>query len=142
MKVIASIFAIASVNAACECLGTTEKGLPPASFFEGKTPKYPGDYGSKCFEWDKDAESCKEGGADNGKDWCTDPWCYVAGDNDCSPAAYDTVFFADDEKYSTLKFAVSACPDEAKAEEAATDASSALFASAMAISMVAVAATI
>ena len=138
MKAVASLLLIASVNAACECLGTEENGLPPASFFEGKS--YPADYGSKCSDWDKEAESCKEGGADAGKDWCTEAWCYVAGDNDCDPAAYDTVFFADTD-YSTLKFAVSACPKDAE-ESADGDASAALYASAMAVTFAAVAATI
>ena len=141
MKAVASLLMIASVNAACECLGTEENGLPPASFFEGKS--YPADYGSKCSDWDKDAESCKEGGADNGKDWCTEAWCYVATDNDCDPAAYDTVFFADTEYADKLKFAVSACPKDAEEDESADgDASVALYASAMAVTFAAVAASI
>jgi len=84
--------------------------MPPQSFFEEKG--YPAEYGSSCSDWDKDAESCQEGGDDHGKDWCTEAWCYVASDNTCDPAAYDTVFFADTEYAETLKFAVSACADE------------------------------
>ena len=132
MKVFASIFAIASVNAACECLGTEENGMPPSSLFTDKG--MPAEYGASCSDWDKEDPSCQEGQANYGLDWCTEDWCYVAADNDCMPAAYDTVFFADTEYAGTLKFAVSACPNE--------DASSALFASTMAVVIAAVAATI
>ena len=135
MKVTALIATIASVNAACECLGATGDGMPDAAFFEGKG--YPSDYGTKCSAWDVEAESCLEGGADNGKEWCTNAWCYVAADNDCDPAAYDTVFFAGTD-YAGLKFATTACP----ADAADGDASSALMASVAALSLAAVAASI
>jgi len=133
MKVTALIATIASVNAACECLGAEGEGMPTADFFTGKG--YPADYGTKCSDWDKEAESCAEGGADAGKEWCTNAWCYVAADNDCD-TDYDTVFFADTE-FSGLKFATSACP----ADESAGDASSALMAS-TAVLFAAVAASI
>ena len=137
MKAVATLLTIGYVSAACECLGTEDNGLPPSSFFTDKS--YPADYGSKCSEWDKDAESCQDGGDDFGKTWCTEAWCYVSATNDCDPAAFDTVFFADSEYKDTLKFATSACPKEA---EAAADASMALYASAAMATFAAVAASI
>ena len=104
---------------------------------------YPADYGTKCSDWDKEDPTCQDGEANWGKDWCTEAWCYVAAENDCDPAAYDTVFFADTEYAGTLKFAVSACPKDAEAEESADgDASMALYASVMAVSVASIAASL
>ena len=141
MKAFASLLSVAYVNAACECLGTEENGMPPSSLFTDKG--YPADYGTKCSDWDKEDPTCQDGKANWGKDWCTEAWCYVAAENDCDPAAYDTVFFADTEYAGTLKFAVSACPKDAEAEESADgDASMALYASVMAVSVASIAASL
>jgi hypothetical protein len=134
MKSTFAVLTIAAVNAACDCLSTEENGMPPASLFTDAG--YPAEYGSSCEAWDLADESCVEGGANFGVDWCTEAWCYVAADNTCDPAAYDTVFFADTEYAGTLKFAVSAC---AAGDE---EASMALYASAVAVTVAAVVASI
>ena len=132
MKTTFALLAIASVNAQCECLGTEENGMPPSSLFT--EAGYPADYGSSCQAWDVEDPSCQEGEANYGVDWCTEAWCYVATENTCEPAAYDTVFFADTEYAGTLKFAVSAC--------AAEDSSMSLYASAVMATVAVVAATL
>ena len=132
MKTTFALLAIASVNAQCECLGTEENGMPPSSLFT--EAGYPADYGSSCQAWDLEDPSCQEGEANYGVDWCTEAWCYVATENTCEPAAYDTVFFADTEYAGTLKFAVSAC--------AAEDSSMSLYASAVMATVAVVAATL
>ena len=132
MKPTFAILAVASVKATCECLGTEENGLPPSTLFTDAG--YPADYGSSCQAWDVEDPSCQEGQANYGVDWCTEAWCYVAADNTCDPAAYDTVFFADTEYAGTLKFAVSAC--------AAEDSSMALYASVAMATVAVVAASI
>ena len=131
MKSTFALLAIASVNAACDCLMTEENGMPPASLFTDAG--YPADYGTMCSAWDLEDPSCQEGEANFGVDWCTEAWCYVAAENDCDPAAYDTVFFADSDYAGTLKFSVTAC---------AEDSSMALYASAMAATIAVVAASI
>ena len=132
MKPTFAILAVASVKATCECLGTEENGMPPSTLFTDAG--YPADYGSSCQAWDVEDPSCQEGEANYGVDWCTEAWCYVAADNTCDPAAYDTVFFADTEYAGTLKFAVSAC--------AAEDSSMALYASVAMATVAVVAASI
>ena len=132
MKTTFALLAIASVNAQCECLATEENGMPPSSLFTDKG--YPADYGTSCQAWDVEDPSCQEGEANYGVDWCTESWCYVAAENTCDPAAYDTVFFADTEYAGTLKFAVSAC--------AAEDSSMSLYASAVMATVAVVAATL
>ena len=54
---------------------------------------------------------CLEGGADNGKDWCTDPWCFVSADSECDEedGAYDTAFFANTTYSDSLEFSDSVC---------------------------------
>ena len=132
MKSTFAILAVASVKASCDCLGTEENGMPPSTLFTDAG--YPADYGSSCQAWDVEDPSCQEGEANYGVDWCTEAWCYVAADNTCDPAAYDTVFFADTEYAGTLKFAVSAC--------AAEDSSMALYASVAMATVAVVAASI
>ena len=132
MKPTFAILAVASVKATCECLGTEENGMPPSTLFTDAG--YPAEYGSSCQAWDVEDPSCQEGEANYGVDWCTEAWCYVAADNTCDPAAYDTVFFADTEYAGTLKFAVSAC--------AAEDSSMALYASVAMATVAVVAASI
>ena len=132
MKTTFALLAIASVNAQCECLETEENGMPPATLFTDAG--YPADYGSSCQAWDVEDPSCQEGEANYGVDWCTEAWCYVAAENTCDPAAYDTVFFADTEYAGTLKFAVSAC--------AAEDSSMSLYASAVMATVAVVAASL
>ena len=132
MKTTFALLAIASVNAQCECLGTEENGMPPSTLFTDAG--YPAEYGSSCSAWDVEDPSCQEGEANYGVDWCTEAWCYVAAENTCDPAAYDTVFFADTEYAGTLKFAVSAC--------AAEDSSMSLYASAVMATVAVVAATL
>ena len=131
MKSTFAILAIASVRAACECLETEENGMPPSSLFTDAG--LPEDYGSYCDAWDVEDPSCQEGEANFGEDWCTEAWCYVAADNDCDPAAYDTVFFDETEYADTLKFAVSAC---------AESSSMALYASAVMATVAVVTATL
>ena len=132
MKTTFALLAIASVNAQCECLGTEENGMPPSTLFTDAG--YPAEYGASCSAWDVEDPSCQEGEANYGVDWCTEAWCYVAAENTCDPAAYDTVFFADTEYAGTLKFAVSAC--------AAEDSSMSLYASAVMATVAVVAATL
>merc|ERR1712086_1008631 len=133
MKSYLALAAIASVSADCTCLETEANGMPPSSMFTDKG--YPEGYGASCSEWDKDDASCQEGQANYGLDWCTEKWGYVAAENTCDPAAYDTVFFADTVYAGTLKFAVTACLETATetATESPTDAdaagSAALYAS-------------
>lgn len=91
---------------------TVENGLPAPEFFSEKG--YPAEYGSKCSPWDVEDASCQEGGANFGIDWCTNNWCYVSAE--CTNA-YETVFFADTEYSSTLKFSTETC----KADEASGD---------------------
>ena len=133
MKTTFALLAVASVKATCECLGTEENGLPPSSFFT--EAGYPAEYGSSCSAWDVEDPSCQEGEANYGVDWCTEAWCYVAAENTCDPAAYDTVFFAETEYAGTLKFAVTACA-------ATEDSSMALYASAAMATVAVVAASL
>ena len=130
MKTTFAILAVASVNAACECLMTEENGLPSPSFFT--EAGYPADYGSMCTAWDIEGAYCLEGGDNFGESWCTNAWCYVASDNTCDPAAMTTTFFADTE-YDGLMWAESACSE---------DSSMALYASAMAATVAVIAASI
>ena len=130
MKSTFALLAIASVNAACECLMTEENGMPPSSLFTDAG--FPADYGALCSAWSLETASCQEGEANYGVAWCTEPWCYVAADNDCD-TSYDTVFFADTEYAGTLKSSVTVC---------AEDSSMALYASAMAATIAVVAVSI
>ena len=122
------LVATAVAQSPCDCLGDEANGLPPATFFT--EAGYPGDYGSSCQVWDLEDPSCQEGEANFGVDWCTEPWCYVGAE--CE-TAYDTVFFAETEYKDTLKFdVITAC---ASTEEG----SAALYASAVAMTVAAVA---
>ena len=75
-------------------------------------------------------------------EWCTNDWCYVAADNTCGTGVYDTFFFKDDEEWAgKLKFSTKACiptPDP----EPVAEGSSALYASLIAFSAAALAASI
>ena len=119
-----ALAALATVSADCECLKTEENGLAPSELFTDAG--YPEGYGASCGAWDAEDPTCQEGEANYGLDWCTEKWCYVAAENTCDPAAYDTVFFADTEYAGTLKFAVTACLEN-------TQGSVALYASSAAI---------
>ena len=130
MKTSFALLAIASVNAQCDCVGTEEAGLPPATFFTEQG--YAGEYGSSCMAWDAAADYCMEGGENFGEDWCSNSWCYVPATNTCEPAAQDSLWFADTD-YS-LQWAIAAC--------AAEDSSVALYASAIMATVAVVAASI
>ena len=85
MKLNSVLLSIASVNAACDCVGNMDGNFPPASFFTDLG--YDADLGSKCKNWDEDKDYCMEGGESYGEDWCDLAWCYVPADNTCDPAA-------------------------------------------------------
>jgi len=96
-----ALLAIASVNAACDCVGTDSEGFPPASFFTSRG--YVADLGTVCLNWDEDKDYCKVGSEsyisllEDDEDWCTTSWCYVPADNTCDPAAKDSEWFVGTE---------------------------------------------
>ena len=68
MKLIASLFAVASVNAVCECLGETSADFPGPVLFN--TKNRPADFGAYCKAWDVDTPNCQEGKENADKEWC------------------------------------------------------------------------
>ena len=126
MKNTFAILAIASVNAACECL-TEENGLPAPSFFTDAG--YPADYGSMCSPWDSETENCMEGGENFGEDWCTSAWCYVSSENTCvtdRESGWDV---------EGLNWSLAVCAQQ-------EDSSMALYASTMAATVAVIAASV
>ena len=136
MKLITSLIGVASVNAACECLGETSAEFPGPVLFN--TKGRPGDFGAYCKAWDVDTPNCQKGEVNAEKEWCVNEWCYVSADNDCDPAAYPTDEFADNDEWAgKLKFSTAdACP---KKEAYVAEGSLAIYASTIAISVGAIA---
>ena len=141
MKLLATLMTLAAVSADCVCLGDESENFPGPSLFNTKNK--PADYGATCKPWDIEDESCLEGGANAALEWCKNDWCYVAAENTCETGVYDTVFFADDAEWAgKLKFSTKACIPVVEETAADAEGSSALFASIIAVSAAALAASI
>ena len=127
--IFAALVAVVSADA-CDCLLTEAGGLPPSSLFTDKD--LAAEYGSKCGVWDTETAGCEAGGEYADEAWCTSEWCYV--DATTCEGALDTMFFDETEYADTLKWSMETC--------AAETGSVAMYASAMAVTLAAVAASI
>ena len=103
---------IASVQAACECLGSSDADVTA----QVAVLEYPEKYGEVCSN-DAEQDWCQEGGVDFGKKYCETEWCYVAADSTCEDGEVDEEFEGSDAEGVKFSYAVCASGDESSGEE-------------------------
>ena len=138
-----TIFAVAAVAAqddpcACNMMTTEELGGPPASYYESIGVDTA--IGSSCQKWDVDQPYCQEGGEYYGQEFCYMAKCFVSYECDSIAAVDEWEDIPGTEEYRGKYKAFYACDQRLlmMGEEKA----SLIYASALTLSIAAIAASI